>query len=48
MTKIIILGAHGQIAQLVRQRLLKETDAQLTLYLRHAQRLGRLMLSGRR
>ncbi|KRM34828.1 hypothetical protein FC83_GL001965 [Agrilactobacillus composti DSM 18527 = JCM 14202] len=42
MTKIIILGAHGQIAQLVRQRLLKETDAQLTLYLRHAQRLGQI------
>ncbi|MCH4169893.1 MAG: NAD(P)H-binding protein [Lactobacillus sp.] len=42
MTKIIILGAHGQIAQLVRQRLLKETDAQLTLYLRHAQRLGQV------
>ncbi|WP_125980489.1 NAD(P)H-binding protein [Loigolactobacillus iwatensis] len=39
MQKILILGAHGQIAQLVRQRLLAETDAQLTLYLRNAKRM---------
>lgn len=37
--KILILGAHGQIAQLVRARLLAETDAALTLYLRRASRL---------
>ncbi len=37
--KITILGANGQIARLVRTRLLAETDAQLTLYLRHANRL---------
>lgn len=36
---ILILGAHGQIARLVRQRLLNETDAHLTLYLRHAERM---------
>lgn len=40
MTNILILGANGQIAQLVRQRLLTETDAYLTLYLRQAKRLG--------
>ncbi|BDZ31573.1 short-chain dehydrogenase [Lactiplantibacillus brownii] len=36
---ILILGAHGQIAQLVRERLLNETTAHLTLYLRHADRM---------
>lgn len=40
MTNVLILGANGQIAKLVRQRLLLETKAQLTLYLRHAKRLG--------
>lgn len=39
MQNVLILGAHGQIARLVRQRLLTETDAHLTLYLRHAERL---------
>lgn len=39
MTNIIILGAYGQIAQLVRERLLAETDARLTLYLRRAHRI---------
>lgn len=36
---VLILGAHGQIAQIVRKRLLAETDAHLTLYLRHAERI---------
>ena len=40
MTNVLILGANGQIARLVRQRLLTETNTQLTLYLRHAKRLG--------
>ncbi|MCI1554302.1 MAG: NAD(P)H-binding protein [Levilactobacillus sp.] len=40
MMKILILGAHGQIAQLVRTRLLAETNATLTLYLRQATRLN--------
>lgn len=40
--KILILGAHGQIAQLVRTRLLGETDATLTLYLRQAKRLSQV------
>lgn len=37
--KVLILGAYGQIARLVRQRLLAETNVQLTLYLRRANRL---------
>ncbi|MFC6315957.1 NAD(P)H-binding protein [Lapidilactobacillus achengensis] len=40
MKKVLILGAHGQIARLVTARLLAETaDIQLTLYLRHSERL---------
>lgn len=42
MTNVLILGANGQIAKLVRQRLLVETDVHLTLYLRHASRLGKI------
>jgi len=39
VTRILILGANGRIANLVRPRLLAETADQLTLYLRHAERL---------
>ncbi|WP_261806869.1 NAD(P)H-binding protein [Lapidilactobacillus luobeiensis] len=40
MKKVLILGAHGQIAQLVTARLLAETtDIRLMLYLRHSERL---------
>jgi uncharacterized protein YbjT (DUF2867 family) len=39
MTKVLILGAHGQIARVATDLFLKETDAQLTLYLRNAKRL---------
>jgi uncharacterized protein YbjT (DUF2867 family) len=39
LTNILILGAHGQIARVATQLFLKETDAQLTLYLRKAKRL---------
>jgi uncharacterized protein YbjT (DUF2867 family) len=39
MSRILILGAHGQIARLVTERLLKETDNELTLFLRRASRL---------
>lgn len=42
MKNVVILGANGQIAKLVRQRLLVETDDHLTLYLRNAQRLDDL------
>lgn len=34
MTKVLILGANGRIARIVEQRLLAETDVQLTLVLR--------------
>jgi uncharacterized protein YbjT (DUF2867 family) len=39
MTKILILGAHGQIARVATDLFLKRTDARLTLYLRNARRL---------
>ena len=43
MTKVLILGANGQIARIVEQRLLKEQpDAELTLFLRSSQRLADL------
>lgn len=40
MTNVLILGANGRVANLVRHQLLRETDTHLTLYLRHAKRLG--------
>jgi uncharacterized protein YbjT (DUF2867 family) len=39
MTKILILGANGQVARNTTRVLLRDTDAQLTLYLRRASRL---------
>ena len=39
MTKIAILGAAGQIAQLVEPMLLKKTDIDMILYLRHPNKL---------
>jgi uncharacterized protein YbjT (DUF2867 family) len=39
MTKVLILGAYGQIARVATDLFLKQTDARLTLYLRDAQRL---------
>jgi uncharacterized protein YbjT (DUF2867 family) len=39
LTKVLILGAYGQIARVATDLFLNETDAQLTLYLRHAKRL---------
>lgn len=39
MTKIAILGAAGQIAQLVEPMLLKKTDVDMVLYLRHPNKL---------
>jgi uncharacterized protein YbjT (DUF2867 family) len=39
LPNILILGAHGQIARVATDLLLKETDAHLTLYLRDAKRL---------
>jgi uncharacterized protein YbjT (DUF2867 family) len=39
MSKVLILGANGQIARLATAQLLTTTDAKLTLYLRQARRL---------
>ncbi|WP_431091232.1 NAD(P)H-binding protein [Paenibacillus sp. 8b26] len=39
MNNILILGANGQIARQAIDMFLKETDAQLTLYLRRSSRL---------
>lgn len=43
MKKVMIIGANGQIARIVEDRLLKETDdVELTLVLRNAKRLADL------
>jgi uncharacterized protein YbjT (DUF2867 family) len=42
MTKILILGAYGQIARVATDRFLETTNADLTLYLRNAKRLKHL------
>ncbi|ETY73013.1 SDR family oxidoreductase [Lactiplantibacillus fabifermentans] len=42
MTKVLILGAAGQIARLAEQQFIDSTDADLTLYLRNAQRVSDL------
>ncbi|MDQ0202211.1 SDR family oxidoreductase [Neobacillus ginsengisoli] len=39
MTNVLILGANGSIARVAVDLFLKETDAQLTLYLRNSSRL---------
>lgn len=40
MTNILILGANGQLARNTTRWLLAQSDARLTLYLRHAARLS--------
>ncbi|WP_048000897.1 SDR family oxidoreductase [Lactiplantibacillus herbarum] len=42
MTKVLILGAAGQIARLAEQQFLTDTDNELTLYLRNADRVADL------
>jgi len=42
MTKVLILGAAGQIARLAEQQFLTDTDNELTLYLRNANRVANL------
>ncbi|AVK63928.1 NAD-dependent dehydratase [Lactobacillus sp. CBA3606] len=42
MTKVLILGAAGQIARLAEQQFLNDTQVELTLYLRNAQRVNDL------
>lgn len=39
MTKAMIIGAYGKMAQLLTERLLNETDYELVLFLRNAARL---------
>ncbi|WP_283780670.1 NAD(P)H-binding protein [Peribacillus frigoritolerans] len=39
MTNVLILGANGSLARVAIDRFLKETDAQLTLYMRNSRRL---------
>ena len=39
MTNVLILGANGSIARIAIDLFLKETDAQLTLYLRNLSRI---------
>ncbi|GAX02004.1 NAD(P)H-binding protein [Secundilactobacillus silagei] len=39
MKKVLILGANGRIARIVRSRLLAQHDVQLTLFLRNADRI---------
>lgn len=45
MTNVLILGANGSIARVAYDLFLKETDAQLTLYLRNSSRLKNMELS---
>jgi uncharacterized protein YbjT (DUF2867 family) len=47
MTKVMIVGAHGAMAQLVTERLLNETTATLTLFLRDASRLNQYTTNDR-
>lgn len=42
MRNVLILGANGNIARHAIERFLKDTDAQPTLYLRKASRLGKM------
>ncbi|MEV5116892.1 NAD(P)H-binding protein [Peribacillus frigoritolerans] len=39
MTNVLILGANGSLARVAIDMFLKETDVQLTLYLRNSRRL---------
>ena len=39
MKNVLILGANGKIAQIARKQLIDETDDQLTLFLRNADRI---------
>lgn len=42
MTRILIIGAHGQIARVATRLLLERGDVELTLYLRRSDRLSHL------
>jgi len=46
MKKVLVLGANGQIARIVEDRILKEQpDVELTLFLRNSSRLSELSLN---
>ena len=47
MTRVLILGAWGEIARVVTRLFLEQTDAHLTLYLRNAGRLRSTGYAGR-
>ena len=48
MKKVMIIGANGQIARIVEDRILKETnDVELTLFLRNANRVANLASNDR-
>ncbi len=47
MTKVLILGAYGEIARVATRLFLEQTDMQLTLYLRNAGRLKHTGHAGR-
>lgn len=42
MTKVLILGANGQLARHTTRFFLEHSDARLTLYLRRANRLNNI------
>jgi uncharacterized protein YbjT (DUF2867 family) len=43
MTRILVIGAHGEIAQVATKLFLERGDVELTLFLRRAHRLGKLV-----
>ena len=47
MTKIIILGAHGQTARIVTDELLQNSDIELKLFLRNSTRLNQYQNNSR-
>lgn len=47
MTKIMIIGANGGTARILIDRLLAETDHELVLFLRHAERLAQYQSQAR-
>lgn len=47
MTKILIVGAHGQTARIVTDRVLNETDDSLVLFLRDSDRLNQYQNNNR-
>ncbi|EFG55034.1 hypothetical protein C5L18_000219 [Lactobacillus amylolyticus] len=40
MVKVVVLGAHGQVAQIVERFLFADKDVDTTLFLRNAERMA--------